>query len=167
MRPDLALKKFSSLRQSILANPKEWSQVKCLIFDKDNCLTLPHSNSLHSGFEEDWQWLKENFRVAVLSNSAGSFFFDPRYSKADSLSASLGVPVLRHFVNKPFCLSALSRFTKGEKAAVVGDRILTDVLLAKLSGYKSILIRPIDESLDSIWVRMARRAEILLFERQS
>lgn len=168
MRADLVLKNFSSLRQRLSTGAGgEWAEIKCLIFDKDNCLTFPHSNALHPAFEKDWAWLKENFRVAVLSNSAGSFLQDPRGRKAEALSRSLGVPVLRHFANKPFCLSALASFTNGQKSAIVGDRILTDVLLAKFSGCKSILIHPIDQSLDSFWVRIARRIENLIFPHQS
>lgn len=84
-----------------------------------------------------------------MSNSAGSDQ-DVDGKEASVLEAATGVKVLRHSLRKPFCGPQIldylfnapdSNVTSPSQIAVVGDRILTDVLMANLMGSWSIYVK--------------------------
>ncbi|TKY87107.1 hypothetical protein EX895_003784 [Sporisorium graminicola] len=77
--------------------------VRFLVFDKDNCLTAPHSDVLESTIAEAWQRCQRVFgreNILIVSNSSGSSD-DPSGLGAESLSRALNVPVLCHRYKKP------------------------------------------------------------------
>ncbi|KAF8886025.1 mitochondrial PGP phosphatase-domain-containing protein [Infundibulicybe gibba] len=110
------------------------------VFDKDNCLTLPHKDGLVPELET-WIECLETFgpgNVLVVSNSAGSRD-DPGGLQAESVSHALGAPVLHHASPKPAysCAALISRYfaalprpLRADELVVVGDRVFTDVVLA-------------------------------------
>lgn len=49
-----------------------------------------------------------------------------------------------------------------ESICIIGDRILTDIVFSNLHGMKSILVPPIDESVDPMVVRAIRSFELFL-----
>lgn len=70
------------------------------------------------------------------------------------------VHVLRHCKKKPACgKDILSHFgsIQGNKIAVIGDRLFTDVLMANLFGLKSILVDPLNQSMDPLTVRFVSK----------
>ncbi|KAJ9478201.1 Phosphatidylglycerophosphatase GEP4, mitochondrial [Pseudozyma hubeiensis] len=77
--------------------------VRYLVFDKDNCLTAPHSDILEPSITTAWQQCQRVFgreNILIVSNSSGSSD-DPSGLGAESLSRSLNVPVLCHKHKKP------------------------------------------------------------------
>ncbi|GAC96259.1 hypothetical protein PHSY_003839 [Pseudozyma hubeiensis SY62] len=77
--------------------------VRYLVFDKDNCLTAPHSDVLEPSITDAWQQCQRVFgreNILIVSNSSGSSD-DPSGLGAESLSRSLNVPVLCHKHKKP------------------------------------------------------------------
>ncbi|KAN0063084.1 hypothetical protein ACQY0O_004247 [Thecaphora frezii] len=79
------------------------SGVRFLVFDKDNCLTIPHSDHLEPALIESWAECQRVFgreNILIVSNSSGSTD-DPSGLGAESLSRALGVPVLCHSQKKP------------------------------------------------------------------
>lgn len=79
--------------------------------------------------------------MAVLSNSAGSSD-DTEFREAQRLEQLLQVPVLRHGSKKPAVKKALLNHFAGVAAheiALVGDRVLTDVLMGNEMGCFTIL----------------------------
>ncbi|EST07668.1 Mitochondrial PGP phosphatase [Kalmanozyma brasiliensis GHG001] len=77
--------------------------VRFLVFDKDNCLTAPHSDVLEPSITEAWQRCQHVFgreNILIVSNSSGSSS-DPSGLGAESLSRALNVPVLCHKDKKP------------------------------------------------------------------
>ncbi|THH23056.1 hypothetical protein EUX98_g8124 [Antrodiella citrinella] len=115
------------------------------VFDKDNCLTIPHRDQLVPELKEAWQECREVFgegNVLIVSNSAGTRL-DPGEIQAESVSHYLAVPVLRHASLKPSysCINAIRKYfaslpmpIKDEELIIVGDRIFTDVVLANRLG---------------------------------
>ncbi|KAH9485605.1 Phosphatidylglycerophosphate phosphatase 1, chloroplastic [Psilocybe cubensis] len=111
------------------------------IFDKDNCLTLPHKDTLIPELQEAWKSCKETFgerNVLIVSNSAGTHL-DAGGIQAESVSHHLGVPVLSHKAMKPAysCITAIRGYFKSlpdpvedNELIVVGDRVFTDLVLA-------------------------------------
>lgn len=77
--------------------------VRFLVFDKDNCLTAPHSDVLEHSIADAWQRCQRMFgreNILIVSNSSGSSD-DPSGLAAESLSRALNVPVLCHKHKKP------------------------------------------------------------------
>ncbi|SPO21898.1 uncharacterized protein UTRI_01886_B [Ustilago trichophora] len=74
-----------------------------LVFDKDNCLTAPHSDVLEPAITDAWEQCQRVFgreNILIVSNSSGSSD-DPSGLGAESLSRALNVPVLCHKQKKP------------------------------------------------------------------
>ena len=79
----------------------EFPDIKHILFDKDNTLTLPHKSQYFSSeIEESVKNAKAHFPVSILSNSAGSSD-DPGFETASRMSKSLQVPVIKHGGRKP------------------------------------------------------------------
>ncbi|GAK63548.1 HAD phosphatase [Moesziomyces antarcticus] len=77
--------------------------VRFVVFDKDNCLTAPHSDTIQPSIAAAWDDCQRVFgreNVLVVSNSSGSSD-DPSGLGAESLSRALNVPVLCHKQKKP------------------------------------------------------------------
>ncbi|ORX74877.1 hypothetical protein DL89DRAFT_203302, partial [Linderina pennispora] len=112
---------FAKLRQS---------GIEYMVFDKDNCLTAPYLDVVHTEFLPAWENCLD--------------VFSPKQSRA--VEAALGVRVLRHAVKKPGCgpevIEAFGNVCPG-KIAVVGDRLMTDVALANFNGMMGIWTRDI------------------------
>ncbi|KAI0045524.1 HAD-superfamily phosphatase [Auriscalpium vulgare] len=118
---------------------------RAVVFDKDNCLTIPHHDKLVPELKDAWRECGETFgpgNVLIVSNSAGTAE-DPSLLQAESVTHHLRVPVLRHRSPKPSYSSAdavrayfssLSAPVAPHELVVVGDRIFTDVVLAKRIG---------------------------------
>ncbi|KIJ15571.1 hypothetical protein PAXINDRAFT_29563, partial [Paxillus involutus ATCC 200175] len=111
------------------------------VFDKDNCLTVPHQDLLVPELQATWKECREVFgesNVLIVSNSVGTKH-DPGEIQAESVSHYLSVPVLRHNSPKPAysCINAIRAYfstlrvpIKDEELVVVGDRVFTDVVMA-------------------------------------
>ncbi|KAI0333281.1 HAD-superfamily phosphatase, partial [Cubamyces sp. BRFM 1775] len=111
------------------------------VFDKDNCLTIPHEDRLVPELAEAWRECRETFgpgNVLIVSNTAGSHL-DAGEIEAESVSHHLSAPVLRHSSLKPSyaCIksirayfASLPRPVRDEELIIVGDRLLTDVVMA-------------------------------------
>lgn len=118
--------------------------VSHLIFDKDNCITLPLQDSIVPELEEAWhECTNTGFTtVMIVSNSAGSSN-DIMGIGAENLSRRLGQPVLAHPAKKPAMACAKqildvlaeraahsSSSTSSGHIAIIGDRVTTDIILA-------------------------------------
>ncbi|KAI0365935.1 hypothetical protein BV20DRAFT_953358 [Pilatotrama ljubarskyi] len=118
------------------------------VFDKDNCLTVPHEDRLIPELAEAWRECRETFgpsNVLIVSNTAGSHL-DAGEIEAESVSHHLSTPVLRHTSLKPSyaCIksirayfASLPRPIRDEELVVVGDRLLTDVVMANRMSRKA------------------------------
>lgn len=73
---------------------------------------------------------------------------------------------MRHCKKKPACgKDILSHFgsIQRDKIAVIGDRLFTDVLMANLFGLKSILVDPLNQSMDPITVRLVNEVILKMY----
>ncbi|KAI0753491.1 HAD phosphatase [Daedaleopsis nitida] len=111
------------------------------VFDKDNCLTIPHEDRLVPELTDAWKECRETFgpgNVLIVSNTAGSHT-DVGEIEAEAVTYHLSAPVLRHSSLKPSysCIknirayfASLPRPISDDELIVVGDRLLTDVVMA-------------------------------------
>ncbi|KAG8896912.1 hypothetical protein FRB99_008579 [Tulasnella sp. 403] len=141
------------------------------VFDKDNCLTLPDHDRLVPQLKEAWTECKQVFgpeNILIVSNSAGTRS-DPGLVQAESVSHHLGVSVLAHTTKKPGCIEPIKRHFASlpnpilldvvnprnasqstGKIIVVGDRLMTDVLMANRMGHSAMAIWT-----NGLWVKEA------------
>ncbi|KAJ3178532.1 hypothetical protein HDU85_005139 [Gaertneriomyces sp. JEL0708] len=145
------------------------SGIKAVVFDKDNTLTAPYVDTIHSPFQTAWSVCLKHFgreNVVVVSNSAGTGD-DRNYVQAERIENALGIPVLRHKLKKPADYSVPpSHFgLRGDQIAVVGDRVLTDIVYGNLGGMVTIWCRDIvTEKGDNWFAAKIRRVEWKLVE---
>ncbi|KAF9478124.1 HAD-superfamily phosphatase [Pholiota conissans] len=118
------------------------------VFDKDNCLTIPHEDTLVPELRESWKQCREIFgenNVLIVSNSAGTYL-DAGGLQSESVGYHLGVPVLQHKSFKPAysCITAIRTYFSSLRSpildhelVIVGDRVFTDVVLANRMGLQA------------------------------
>ncbi|KAI9220549.1 mitochondrial PGP phosphatase [Blastocladiella britannica] len=138
MRPAISVPDVSHIDFQALYN----RGIRAIAFDKDNCLTAPYANDLHPSLHRAFAECTAAFgrdNMAVYSNSAGTPD-DKDGGMAKALESSLGIAVLSHAEKKPaggYEIAAYFRLP-AHQVAFVGDRALTDVVMANRNGYLSI-----------------------------
>jgi phosphatidylglycerophosphatase GEP4 len=132
-------------------------KIKALVLDKDNTICPPKSTFLHTSYIAKINQLKASPELAhnphsiiIVSNTAGSTPSPQHEAEAKHLESELGLPVLRQQPGrkKPFCGPDLLEYFRQHgvtedpaEIAVVGDRLATDVLLAREMGSWSVWCR--------------------------
>lgn len=128
--------------------------IKALVLDKDNTVCPPNSTALHPAYLAKLEKIKESpeFKgnpnsILIVSNTAGSTPSEPHEAEAAELERELSIPVLRQHPGrkKPFCGPDVLAFFKEKgvtsnpaEIAIVGDRLATDILLAREMGAWSV-----------------------------
>jgi len=132
-------------------------KIRALVIDKDNTLCPPKTAKMHITYIQKLQKIRDSEEfshngssVLIVSNTAGSSRLDFYEAEALELENELGVPVLRQEPGskKPLCGPDVLRFFKDRgvtdnpsEIAVVGDRLATDVLMAREMGSWSVWCR--------------------------
>lgn len=132
-------------------------KIKALVLDKDNTICPPKTTLLHQAFINKIEKIKESPEFAhhdksilIVSNTAGSTSAAEDEAEAKQLELELGLPVLRQDPNrrKPLCGPEILAFFKEHgvtddpaEIVVVGDRLATDVLVAREMGSWSVWCR--------------------------
>jgi phosphatidylglycerophosphatase GEP4 len=165
MTPHVTVDTVSQINFSRL---KEHCGIHAIVFDKDNTLTAPYDNEVHSNARRGLETAIQTFgasHVAILSNSAGTKD-DPDYKDAAAIEESLGIAVIKHDEKKPGGLDAvLQHFKMEDPSAVcmIGDRLLTDVVFGNLYGMLTVHTMPLctgdDNARDNTIARVIRGAE--------
>lgn len=131
--------------------------IRALVLDKDNTLCPPETAKLHISYIQKLQKIKESPEfshnpksILIVSNTAGSTPSPAHEAEAKQLELELGLPVLRQAPGrkKPLCGPDVLAYFKEHgvtddprEIAVVGDRLATDVLVAREMGSWSIWCR--------------------------
>lgn len=134
---------------------KDLAGIRAICFDKDNVLTLPYRKELYPPLIAAIAECRDVFTrdmMLVVSNSAGSSDDTPEFREAEALEKNIGLPVLRHGGKKPDCVQQILERFKGLKPneiMFVGDRLLTDVVMANQLGFLSVHTQPLTEEGDN------------------
>lgn len=127
------------------------ADIRAVILDKDNCFAIPHQDEIYPPYREKLQELRKAYpgsRLFIVSNTAGSG--DRGHAKAEILQKNTGIQVLRHSTKKPGCGDEIMDFLRAQKdvditsasqVAVVGDRLLTDVMMANMMGSYGVWVK--------------------------
>lgn len=128
---------------------------KAICFDKDNVLTVPYSFHVQDYLAESINIAVSLFNCSVVSNSVFEECFI--YNKSKKLKC------LPHFFRKPFCGNTILKHYKNltsREIVVIGDRIFTDILMANMHGFLSILIEdPLCKEKEHFGIKAARLIE--------
>lgn len=129
--------------------------VETIFLDIDNTLAVPDSEEPFDGV---LNWLKEmekeKFKLFIVSNNTKE--------RVESFAKVVNLLGIYH-AKKPMPFKvkrAMGKETK--KALMIGDQIFTDVLLANLSGMKSILLNPQAKDPEMLSFKIKRKVEKIL-----
>ncbi|KAI9744787.1 MAG: hypothetical protein M1818_001712 [Claussenomyces sp. TS43310] len=139
--------------------------IKVVVLDKDDCFAVPHTNEIYKPYEEHFSRLRQHYpgaRLLIVSNTAGAASVDPSRSQAESLSTSTGVHVLQHRHKKPGCSAEIMDYLRSQKetinvrpeqVAVVGDRLMTDAVMANVMGAYGVWVKDgvVSRDRKSVW----------------
>ncbi|KAI0471828.1 HAD-superfamily phosphatase [Xylariaceae sp. FL0804] len=155
------------------------ANVTAVVLDKDNCFAYPETNTIHPAYVERFKKLREEYpghRLLIVSNTAGATTWDRDGKLADELESSTGVSVLAHRVKKPGCGEEImahfrrhpeTGVTHPSQIVVVGDRLMTDMMLANSMGSWGIWIKdgvkPLNQK--SIFAKFEQRLGPFLMAR--
>ena len=142
--------------------------IKYVVFDKDNTITLPLKNNIHnSEIQKKLELFKKNFgknNIGIFSNS----IFSKKQREFINFTKNCDIPIIEHSLPKPYGGNSIfnhfgiKNFSKNNKEiAIIGDRLFIDVLMAKQYNFISVLIKPIDQSKDSITTKIIKIFELI------
>ncbi|XP_022848699.1 uncharacterized protein LOC111371000 [Olea europaea var. sylvestris] len=153
----------------------DWSELKKrgfkgVVFDKDNTVTLPYSLSLWEPLGSSIEQCKSMFGndIAVFSNSAGLYEYDPDGTKAKALEDAIGIKVIRHRNKKPAGTAEEIEKHFGSESSrliMVGDRPFTDIVYGNRNGFFTILTEPLCLEGEPLIVQQVRFLELALVNR--
>jgi len=114
--------------------------IKGIIFDVDNTLTIHNQREIHPDIAGKFHDLCNKFKCVIFSNCKRDRYLE--------LKEMFSIPVVAFGQKKPSPSGykkalEIMNLTSGE-TAMVGDRILTDILGANKLGIKSVLVEPFD-----------------------
>lgn len=126
--------------------------IRAIVLDKDNCIAVPNQGQIHEPYRTKFDELRNAYpgsRLLIVSNSAGTGS-DKDHAEADFIERNTGVKVLRHSTKKPGCHAEIMNYfhnapgagvTQSSQVAIVGDRLLTDVMMANMMGSYGVWIK--------------------------
>ncbi|CAM6095941.1 unnamed protein product [Calypogeia fissa] len=140
-----------------------------VLFDKDNTLTAPYGRNIWPPLTESLEECRKVFggRIALLSNSAGLYQYDPHGAEAKLVESRLGIPVIRHGQKKPAgnALAVSNYFGCDPSLLImVGDRYFTDVVYGNSNGLLTIRPAPLTTREEPFMVKRVRRVEETLVD---
>ncbi len=135
--------------------------IELLLFDLDS--TIMESKSCR--YREDvYNWLcklKSSFKIAVLSNNENEDYI----SKVKELSC-FDVIGSAHKPSRKVAIKYLEEVgISAEKTVVIGDRPLTDILLGKRLGARTVLVDSLTYETESKIVRFVRALERIFIKK--
>lgn len=146
------------------ANGEE-PDIRAVMLDKDNTFAIPKSNTIHPSCSAIIEQLKTHYgasNLLIVSNTAGLASKDPEGKDAAQLERTTGIPVLLHEARKPGVAcghAALQHFRargielRPDQVVVVGDRLFTDVVMAKGMGAWSVWVKEGVQRDTGLWTR--------------
>jgi hypothetical protein len=151
LKADYILKHVTDIDLQELKN----KGIKGFIFDLDNTIMAPKTGILTSDVENWLSEVKEDFKIAVVSNNREQNYIElaakvvgcPVEGKAKKPQRKVIKKVLEQLNLKP------------SEVAVVGDRPLTDIWVGKRLGSITILVDPLMKDHENTFIKFLRKLE--------
>ncbi|MBI5020556.1 MAG: YqeG family HAD IIIA-type phosphatase [Ignavibacteriales bacterium] len=156
--PDFEVNSIFELREVID------STIKGIVFDIDQTLIPYGQTIIDKHILEEIDKLKQNYSCCLLSNYPKMI---SRTNRLNNIENQLGIPVVLAEKKKPDPVAFRASIEKLKlmpgQIAMVGDRILTDIIGAKNCGFKTVLVKPLDAKTDPyVMVTLPRKIEITI-----
>ena len=154
IKPDYNLKNIYEIDFNELKN----QGIKCIMFDLDSTVMLSKSATFNPETIEWFNTFIKDFEVAIISNNHKKDYIE----NASKLAPCRVIGNAKK-PNPKIAKKYLDEVgIKPEEAVMVGDRPLTDILVGKYLGCKTILVGSINpkENLLTRWVRAIERSTI-------
>ena len=140
--------------------------IRYLVFDKDNTLTKTYEfNYYDHEIKETIIKAKQSFgfeNMLVVSNSIEKDKKQENSQKSKIFINEEPLMLLMTKEKKPFNFDEILMEFGGinsKKVAVIGDRLLTDVLMANLNGALSVYLKPLDVKHEKLNIKVMRGFE--------
>ncbi|KAG5361733.1 Phosphatidylglycerophosphatase GEP4 [Yarrowia sp. C11] len=164
IKPHVTVSNFSQLPVPIPG--QNGAQIKAVILDKDNCFAVDGADHVFEKYNDKMAELKKQYpnklQLLIVSNSAGTND-DTDFKDAIRVEQNTGIEVYRHAVKKPGCHEDIVEYLKKNnvidkpsEVAVVGDRLLTDVVMANQIGGTGVWLSEGVEKSNKLPVRFER-----------
>ena len=144
-RPNHTISKLSDIQNVANINTKG------IIFDVDQTLLSYKSDSVDQATLLQLQQLRQKYQCCLLSNFHKNPF---QTNRLGSISEQIGIPLVQTKNKKPspkaFTAALNMLNLQADEVLMVGDRILTDIVGANLTGIRSIYKKPINTGDDPI-----------------
>jgi len=135
------------------------SGIHAVIFDVDNTLCRYHGTTVDDAVLGNFERMRARFNTCIISNTDGS--------RRAELEQHFGMHVVQSRIRKPRpepFLEALSYLgTAPGETAMIGDRLLTDIVGANRLGIYSIHVRPRHLLSEPLLVMLARGFEMAAY----
>ncbi|MFH0860108.1 MAG: YqeG family HAD IIIA-type phosphatase [Candidatus Altiarchaeota archaeon] len=133
--------------------------IKAIIFDVDNTLCPHMGAAVDLKLKASFDRIAGNFRCCLLTNAM-------RQDRRDQLESLFGLPSANNSRKKPHVEAVEEALrllgTKPEETALVGDRLITDIVGANKAGVYSIKVRPVSFLSEPLLLKLARVFEEML-----
>jgi len=121
--------------------------IRGIAIDVNQTLLPYDSNSFEPRILDTITEMKQSFKLCALSNYVGHPIDDRGNIRSQIISHQLGIPVLSTQYKKPSAkaFQAVIDYFRisPQQCAIVGDRIFTDIVGGNLSGFYTILVKPL------------------------
>lgn len=135
--------------------------IRIFLFDLDSTIMVSKSGKYLSETTEWLNKVKQNFRIAVVSNNSNKNYLNKVRDISDfdvlGSCAKPDVKVIKNYLRK-------QGFSANE-CVIVGDRPLTDILCGKRLGCMTILVDSINAENEGIPTRFVRWLERLTIKK--
>ena len=158
--PDLQISSILDLRKNL---PR---RIEGLVFDVDQTILPYGENDVSETIIDEIRILKANYACCLLSNYPKSL---TRMKRLKEIENRVSIPLIISNRKKPdpepFHAAITHLKGKGQNIAIIGDRILTDILGGNNVGLTTVLVKPLKPKSDPfVWVTIPRLIEQLFFQ---
>ena len=151
LRPDHNLKNIYDIDLELL----KCQGVRAIFFDLDSTIMVSKSGEYHEKTEAWLKKVEEDFFIAVITNNKKPSYVE----KVQSISSFQVIADAKKPSTKAIKKLLAKINMQPKDIVIVGDRPLTDILVGKLLGAKTILVDSIDAHNEGPATRFVRWLE--------
>ena len=133
--------------------------IDCILFDLDNTLIDANQNILPVEIENKLYELKKDFKLIIVSNNFST--------RIKAICDIIDIEFVS-FSMKPLTCKLNSKIRKYKfskrKVCIIGDQLMTDILVGKRLGIKTILVDPVSQN-DLKITKINRFLEKIIFQK--